>query len=164
MKRAVTAYLFLSGLSALQVAYYYSKLPATVASRFDAFGNPDGWTSKGVVACLDIGTILFLAVTFLSIHFLIGRIPDSLINMPNKKYWLAPERKTRTHAAISSSMLWMGCATIVFLLAVFQLIFQANLSEDQTLGVAMWVFLGLYVVFTVVWVVRLFLRFVRVPR
>ena len=163
MRRAATAYLFLSGLSVLQVVYYYPKLPATVASHFGAAGKPNGWASKGVLAGLDIGMVLLLAATFLSIDILIARIPDSLVHMPNKDYWLAPERKKQTHAAVSSFMLWMGCATIVFLLAVFQLLIQANLSEDRTLGVAIWVFLGLYAVFTVVWLARFLLRFVRVP-
>jgi len=162
-KRAIRAYLLLIGVSVLQAGYYYPKLPDTVASHFNVAGDPDSWMSKDPFLALSVGLVTFIAVVWLGIHLLIARMPDSMVNLPHKDYWLAPQRRKQTHAFMASVMLWLACATMGLIIAVDQLVIQANLSEAQTLSNAFWVLLSLYLVFTVVWLVRLFLRFKRIP-
>lgn len=163
MKKTAIIYLLLGGLSVLQVMYYYPKLPTTVATHFGADGSADSWASKENFAYLSIGIVVIIAILFLGITFLIPRLPPSMINLPNKEYWLAPERKKESFASVSACVVWMGGATIVLLLAVIQLSIRANLAAEQTLSGAVWGLIVLYGLFSIVSVVRLYLRFTKIP-
>ena len=44
--RVAVIYLGLLSLAILQAAWYYPRLPETVASHFSGSGIPDGWMSK----------------------------------------------------------------------------------------------------------------------
>lgn len=164
MKRAVGLYVCLIVIAVVQAAYYHPRLPDTVASRFGFSGEPVGYMSKGSMVASQVGVVVFVAALFLAVDFIMPRVPDSLVSLPNKDYWLAPERRAQTHAAISSSMLWIGCATIVFMLGAFQTGIRANLSEGGTLRTdVFWVLFAVYVVFVFAWMIWFFRRFVRVP-
>jgi uncharacterized membrane protein len=164
MKRTVGLHVCLAVFAVAQAAYYYPRLPDTVASHFDLSGQPDRYMSKETVVAVHGGVVALLAAMFLGINFIIGKVPDTLVSMPNKDYWLAPERRTQTYDAISSLMLWFGCATIAFLLGAFQIAVHANLSEDRRMrNVVFWSLLAVYAIFVCAWLIRLILRFTKVP-
>lgn len=150
-------------LCVVQAAYYYPRLPSSVASHFNVSGQPDSWSSKDSFVLTNIATIAGISIICLGIASLLRRIPISWINLPNKDYWLAPERKDDTLSTLSMQFGWLACATVALFIAMFQLTILANLSTDKTLGNTSWLFIGLYLAFTAIWIVRLLRRFARVP-
>jgi uncharacterized membrane protein len=92
MSKYQIALLILVLVAVVQFTYYYPRLPEMVASHFDGEGRPNGCMPKNeffkmfaVITALIIGIFLLLPK-------LIKRVPPSMINLPNKDYWLAPER------------------------------------------------------------------------
>ena len=81
-------------------AYYYPLLPDRVASHFGASGQPDAWSSKESFVKIYFFVIAFIAVLFPGIGLILGKIPASLINLPNKDHWLSPERREETIAVL----------------------------------------------------------------
>jgi uncharacterized membrane protein len=150
-------------LCVAQAAYYYPRLPSSVASHFNVSGQPDSWSSKDSFVLTNLAMIAGTSIVCLGIASLLRRIPVSWINLPNKDYWLAPERKDDTLSTLSMDFGWLACATVALLIAMFQITIMANLSTDKTLGNTSWLFIGLYLAFTAIWIVRLLRRFARVP-
>ena len=108
-------------------------------------------------------TIVVLAVmvaTFLGLGLAMGRIPDSMINLPNKDYWLAPERRQQSLDTIQSYLLWMGSLTIIFLTDVFHQSYQVGLGKATRLG-HFWIGLAVYLALTAAWCAGLFMAFRR---
>ena len=148
----------------LQILYYYPQLPSTVASHFGSGGRPNGWSTKEGFFGIYLGVLALFLLTFGGLPVLFRRISPVWINLPNKDYWLAPERRDYTVTTLRSEMLWFGNATIAFMIAVFELAIRANLVESPRLSEpAMWFLLAGYLVYTVLWLVQFYRRFAR-PR
>ena len=64
----------------------------------------------------------------LALPALIRRVPADFINIPNRHYWMASERRDESVGFLRTHVLWMEAATLVFLIAVAQIIFSANAS------------------------------------
>ena len=58
----------------------------------------------------------------------IEALPVSLINLPNKEYWLSAERRDETLQFLRGWSRWFGCGLLAFLLYVMELAFRANLQ------------------------------------
>jgi uncharacterized membrane protein len=105
----------------VHMIWWYGKLPDVVPSHFDAEGNPDGEITKSAYYLL-IG--LVHAITAFGFPLLIlgmKRMPVSLINIPNKDYWLAPERRDQTLQVSNAMLLLVGIFTMVLIACLFQL-------------------------------------------
>ncbi len=149
-------------VAALQALWYSRRLPAIVASHFDFAGNPNGWSSREAFLTLSLGSFGATTAFLVEILLALPRIPKSLINLPNRNYWLAPERRSATFADLRRRLAWFVFATQVFLIAVFQLAIDANLAEEVRLrNEHLFALLGSYLAFTVGWVVLFYGRFRR---
>ena len=156
---AFKVFVLLLLFGALQMYYYYPKLPATVATHFNTGGEADAWMSKGKYFGLYAVILYILAALFFGLCLIIPKLPPSFVNMPNKEYWLAPERKEETYTVLTKYMLWFTNATIVFLLAMHYVTITVNLQQNSKLDDLFWMFLGVYLIFTVIWCISLFVRF-----
>jgi uncharacterized membrane protein len=146
--------------SMAQVVYYYPQLPEVIASHFNFEGTANGWQPKGAFFGIYGGVIVLLVLVFSAPVLFMDRIPDSLINLPRKDYWLAPERRAETFSFINGQMLAYGNATLLFMLIVFNLAIRANLAPQKLLPSSIMLpLLGGYILFTVIWTIRFFLRF-----
>ncbi len=166
MSRRAIAWVFFFGLIAATMgclAFYYPRLPDTVASHFGGHGEPDGWTGKQAFAALQVGMIGFMATVFVITALLLPRFPNYMINLPNKDYWLAPEREQETYASIVASLIGFANITMLFMLAVMILTFQANLTPERSLSNWFWFFLVVYLAYTAVWTIAILRRYRR-PR
>jgi uncharacterized membrane protein len=141
------------------IAFYYAQLPERVASHFGPNGEADGWMSKSAFAAFYVGITAFQAAIFGGIGSLIRRTPNELINLPNKDYWLAPERREETIRGIAASMASFGVATIALVIAVMQLVIVANISGSFRLGNNVMYFLVAYLIYTLIWTVNLLRRY-----
>jgi len=104
--------------------------------------------------------LALLLVSFAGAPTLLRRISPEWINLPNREYWLAPERRARSIAILGEEMLSFGNATIGLIICAIQLAIQANLSESTRLAnPAMWVLLAVYFLYAIFWTIRLYRKF-----
>jgi uncharacterized membrane protein len=120
-------------LHAAQTIYYYPRLPAVVAQHFGAQGNPNGWAPREFFFGLSWFILLLLSALLMFMPRLLSRMPVSMINLPNKDYWLAPERKTESLRFMEQQMEWMAVITVAFLVLVMHLAIRANLNPAHRL-------------------------------
>lgn len=147
---------------AVQTIYYYPRLPAVVAQHFGGGGQPNGWASRDAFFTLSWVVLLGISTMFMLMPRVLRRVPVSLINLPHKDYWLAPERKEESFNFLERQMEWMGVLTVGFIALVLHLAIRANLAPDRRLDNGPFlVLVFVYVATTFLWVARLYRRFPR---
>ena len=129
MQRALKLLFVLTVLLAVaQAFWHHAHLPLRVATHFDAAGRPNGWMSRDANLGFQAGLALFLGALFGGIGALTRRLPDSMINLPHRDYWLAPERRAATLAWVGSMAHALGIVVVGFFIFVFQQVYAANLT------------------------------------
>ncbi len=146
-----------------QLFYYHPLLPDRIASHFNLMMQPDRWSPKNAVMLLDLSLILAFAGLFHLIAWVIGKFPTSWINLPNKDYWMRPERKGQTLNQLATFFIWLGNVTLLFIVVTFNLTYQANLSPGQKAH-NFWVALGLFLITLAFMIYHLFKRFSTIPK
>ena len=158
-------FVFLVLLGALQAYSYAARLPAVVASHFSGPGMPNGWQTQSAFFLTELVVVVMAAVVGFGVPAIIAAVPVSLINLPNKQSWFAPERRESTLAYFRVQFAWFGCGLLGFLLCVNELVFRANLSTPRRLNAtAFTIALMAFLAFVLVWTIRLIVRFSREPR
>ena len=152
---------FLIGVFVSQCVYYYPNLPEIMASHFDGAGKPNGWMSKQSFFLLEAVILGFIILEFTFLPWIIGKMPNRLINMPNKEFWFAAERRAETINIIQHFFEWFSAALLALFVAVNQLVFQANLDKKPLPSVPMWTILGLFFLFVIIWLIMFTRRFKR---
>ena len=111
----------------------FPRLPERMASHFAASGMPNGWMDKRQF-------FLLYAVVILAAFFVEFRLARSVagnsgskLNLPNKDYWLAPERRAGTFAYIEQFFAWFGCALLLLAVFAMGLAMRANFSDPVQL-------------------------------
>lgn len=151
--------------AAIYFSSYYAQMPEVVASHFNGRGVPNGWQTKPAFFGLFVAVSVLAAVVGFGIPRIIASLPPQLINLPNKRYWLAPEHLAETLKFLSAYFAWFGCAIFVIMILTFDYAIQSNLHPDNRPDVSrMWYTLVGFLVFVVVWIARMFTRFGRVPQ
>ncbi len=145
--------------------YYYPLLPEKVPSNFNMQGQAHGWTQKTSFMIVYLVTVAGLALCFPGVGWLISRTPPSKMNIPNRDYWMAPERRGTTVDYLICSLTWMGSATILFVIIMFHSCFEAGISKssDNASITGALVAGGLYGAVVLAFCVAPFVRF-RKPR
>lgn len=123
-----SVFLVLALVGAWQYAYYSPRLPEVMASHFAGNGAVNGWQSKPAFFGVELVIVVLAAVVGFGIPRILGAMPVSLINLPNKEFWFSAERRDETLSYMRSSAAWFGCALLAFLLFVMELAFRANLQ------------------------------------
>ena len=159
-KMALAVFVLSVALFGTCLWYYYPQLPDRLPSHFGFTGQPDAWSTKSSFIMVLCSIMAVTVIVFLGLAFVMPLIPTSLINLPNKDYWLSQERRQRTFDILSSSMLWFGAATLLYLLDMARQSFQVALGKERALPHPMGS-LGLYLVFTAAWVLWLLAKFRR---
>lgn len=161
MMRGRSSLVIFLGLGAACVGmslYYYRRFPDTVASHFGANGLPDGWMSKPAFFAFYLAIVGLCTAMFLGIHFGLPRLPVSMINLPNKDYWLAPERRQQAFDFLRYYFLWFASAMMALLVDMLYQTAQVNLGHTQTLPHA-WLSMGMFLCFSVIWIIGLVIKF-----
>lgn len=164
MSRTTMMMIALLILGGIQSFYHYTQMPETVATHFNAQGEADDFMSRTANLYFNLGLLLLFAILFSGISWLVGALPASWINMPNKDYWLAPERRDVTQHYLRREMIRLGNATILLLLAINYLAYKANQASPPQLSHAVWVIMILYIAYMIIWTVGFYRKFNAVPR
>lgn len=128
------AFILLSGQS----------LPPVVASHFAAGGRADGFMPRsaylGLMLFITVAVPLLLAFT----HGVVRFVPPQLVSLPNRDYWLAPERAAETFAYLRRHGMLMSALLAAFLCFVHWLVVRANALQPPRLPES-WFIAGLVV-------------------
>src|ERR1700680_775768 len=95
------AFLLLCLLVIGEAVYYLPMLPDRLATHFDRSGHANGWTDKATFTRNIAVVAAIIAIIFglaMGLAGWMNRIPEGLINLPNKNYWLGAERREATFA------------------------------------------------------------------
>lgn len=146
-----------------QLAWAAPQLPETVASHFDAAGRPDAWMSRGGFLTVLAVVHLLTAVSIGGVGLWLPRVGNMWINLPNKDYWLAPERRDATLADVARRLFDLGTLTSALLFWVVLVTVDFNRGLRDAVDGLLWP-LGIYLVLTLAWIVALYRRFPAGPR
>jgi hypothetical protein len=140
-----------------------ASLPDRVASHFGAEGLANGYmTREGYRWFMLFFTVGFPALMVLGIGGLPRLIPQ-YTNLPNRDYWLAPERRAQAFDFLTIHALWFGCLLLLFICSVHWLVVQANTQHPPQLANGPFLMsLGLFLGALVVWTTILMRQF-RIP-
>ena len=155
---ARNVFLLLCVICVAHAAWYYPRLPGRVALHFGATGLADAWGPKSRFLLIYLVTLAILAVSFSVPSLFLPRIRNSLISLPNKDEWLAPERRQQTIDTILSQLFCFGSITLILLLDIFHQSIQVNLGKATRLE-HVWITLGMYLILTTAWCIAFFRRF-----
>jgi uncharacterized membrane protein len=145
----------------VQAFVLYQGLPDVVATHFDGAGNPNGWMTRGLFFVFEAGLLILVVGEFMMVPRFISRMPRSLINMPNKDYWLSPEHRQETSQIIRSYFEVFGAVVVLLFIVVNQFVYKANIDRAN-LPPTMWVVMVAFLVFVAIWVVKLIREFTKI--
>jgi uncharacterized membrane protein len=162
MNRPRLILLVLVVAAAAQIVHYHPLMPARMASHFDGRGVANGWMSRDGFVAVYVFVLALMAAMFFALPKALAKLPPSMINLPHRDYWLAPERRAKTGEMIEAYMNECGNATLVFMLLVFQMAFTANLDATPRLSDRIWYYLVIFMLYMAAWLIR-FIRVFKLP-
>jgi uncharacterized integral membrane protein len=158
-------FFLLAAYAAIHFSSYCQQLPEVVASHFNGRGAANGWQTKSAFFTALVGVSALAAVVGFGIPSIIAALPPQYINLPNKGYWLAPERAAETMEFLTSHFAWFGCALFLLIILTFDYAVQFNLRPGNPPAPTRLFFaLGGFLLFAMVSTARIFKRFGRPPQ
>jgi uncharacterized membrane protein len=161
MPTSLSRWIFLV-LLLLGAAYVWStadELPQRVASHFDASGSPDGYMDKSGYRLFILGFTAGFPLLIVTALGLLYRRAAGRMNIPNRDYWLAPERAEGTIAFLTAHAQWLGSVLVVLFCAMHHLLLQANrVQPPQLPGSGLTVLMLVPVVGVGAWITTLMVR------
>jgi hypothetical protein len=142
--RSLSSFLTLLAGALAFTWYTGNLLPAVVASHFDRTGMATGYLPRAVYRGAMIAVLLLPALLVVALPRLSLKRPDARINVPNREYWLAPERRAQTVATIVRRCTQFATLLILFLCYAHWLVVSANRQQPPTLS-SDWLLIGLVV-------------------
>jgi serine/threonine-protein kinase len=103
--------------------------PEQMAAHFNVEGNPDRFVPKAQFFWFQVQTLLIVIGLSIPLQLLFLFIPVNLINMPNREYWLAPERHAEIRERLSSFASILFGLILLLVHVVFELAVSANLQQ-----------------------------------
>jgi len=126
---ALITLLALSVVLLVSVAATYPMLPERVATHFSASGQPDGWMSRTAHVAFTLGGAAVAAGFCAGPIYLTRFLHASAINIPNREYWLAPERRAEADRRMLAFGLWLAALTVGLFIGLHVLTILANRRE-----------------------------------
>lgn len=134
MRRIARALFYILFLAAIaQCIHDFPLLPDRIASHFGPSGAPNGWVAKTQFFIMYLGLLLSALFVEFWLHRTIANKPEGKLRLPNKAYWLAPERRAGTLGYFQSFFAWYGCAFLFTIAFAMGLTLRANLSDPIVL-------------------------------
>ena len=152
----------LIALAIAQIVIYYPQMSDVVASHFDGLGTANDWSGRNGFFGLYITMLALLVLVFIYAPRWSEKRAQFGMKIPNREYWLAPERLDQTREFFRQQMLVMGVVHLSLAIFTVQLVIQANFDQAPRLHYSIAWALGLYFVILIGWLIHFFLYF-RLP-
>ena len=153
----------LVGVFVAQLIFYYPNLGEYVSTHFDVFGRPNGFMRKNTFVIFEFALLALILAETLLIPVMIEKLPPRLLNLPNRDFWLAEDRRASTYDSIRTFFELLGIVMVAFFTVVNQMVFRANVLREN---LPTWLFLAVvaaFVAFVIGWVIKLARSF-RLPK
>jgi hypothetical protein len=124
-------------------------MPDVVAAHFAAGGAANGYMPRTAYVLFMLFFVIALPVLMVFITWRSLERPGARINLPNRDYWLAPERRAQTITAIRAGVLQFSEMLLGFLCYAHWLVVRANRVQPVRLDET-WFLGGLLVFFAAV--------------
>jgi uncharacterized membrane protein len=130
------------------------QLPPRMASHFGAHGEVNGWSSRETYELAMIAIVIGAPLALLAAMAWLPRAGVCLRRLPNRAYWLAPERRARTFERLAAFASVAGCLLVIFVTAMHLIVIEANASPRPALPTVPFVSVMLgFAVAMIVWTV-----------
>src|SRR5699024_378687 len=141
--------------------WFWVQAPDTVASHFDASGQPDDWSSKANTLGLLVPIGVGIPALF-SIRWIWEKLPSSIVNIPFKDYWLNSGERASLYDCLMQFMRFTGGALALLLTSVLVMIMREGRGATMPTGMT---FLptGVFLIITAAALINL-VRRLRPPR
>jgi uncharacterized membrane protein len=151
----------------LATAFIYftsDSLPPVVASHFAAGGAANGFMPHPAYVRFMLVVVIALPLFIALMVGLTGALPARFINLPNRDYWLAPERQAETLDYLRRHGSHFGILLAVFFCFVHWLVIRANALQPAHFPEALF-FGGMaaFVVALIIWLGSFVGHFRRCP-
>lgn len=151
----------------LAIAFVFitgSSLPPAVASHFVAGGAANGFMPRAAYLRFTIAFLVGLPLLIALLTSLTSLLPARFVNLPNRKYWLAPERRADTLAYLRKHGARFGVMLAIFLCFVHWLVVQANAHIPPLFPESLF-FIGMaaFLLCVVIWLGGFIVHFRRPP-
>lgn len=136
-------------------------MPPLVASHFVASGTANAYASRASYVTVMLVAGVLVPAVLGEVIGAVSRLSGTL-RIPNKDYWMAPERREQSLAWMVSHARWFSCLLSAFICYVHWLVIGANRVQPPELPPARIIpALIVFVLGAVAWGVALQLRFLR---
>jgi len=153
-----------AGLKATAAAILTSAIVSqkVVATHFDLEGRPDIWMDRSTYLLFSMALGIGLPLLLIGLGYVVRFLPVNSINIPNRNYWLAPERREVTFDFLFRHLLWLACFEAIFMIGVHLLIAHANRQVPPHLSLPLfWGVFGSALAFVAFWLWVMLRRFRR---
>jgi uncharacterized membrane protein len=107
-----TVFIVLLLFAILYVTGTTSQLPPTVAAHFNSAGHPNAFMSRSgysrFILCFAVGFPVVIVAILTAVY---SRATE--MKVPNREYWLAPQRIGRTRAFLVAHGVWFGSMLVI---------------------------------------------------
>lgn len=139
----------------------WSDLPKSLPMHFGENLKPDRMASGTQVFWMYVLLTVFQAMFFVLLVFVIRWLPVSLVNIPNREYWLTGERREETLRWMSTMLLSLGVATQLFMASLYYLTLQVGRGAKPDIYPEFLWTMGLFLAVVLTAVFLSFRRFAR---
>jgi uncharacterized membrane protein len=137
-----------------------AQLPDPVATHFGAGSRADAWMTRDGYR---LYVIVFLVAFPTMVALLIGFLPRLFprwTNIPNRDYWLAPERQAASMRFLFAHGYWLGCLIVLMIAGVHYAILEAHRRVPPMLPLAIFLpMMGGFLLGVAIWIGVLYRRF-----
>ncbi|MGH7629480.1 MAG: DUF1648 domain-containing protein [Gemmatimonadales bacterium] len=134
--RGRTAFWAGVALGAAVVLGTIDQLPGTMATRFDAAGRPDTWSSRTGYLVFLAGFGVALPLAIVAMVALFARRAPEWISLPHREIWLAQPRRAEGLARVRAQMWWLACLLALAAIVVHLGVVRAHASDPPRLPLA----------------------------
>jgi len=135
--RSIPPLLFVAlvGWMGTELLMAWPNLPERVATHFNAAGDANGWSTRGQLLLTITALFAGFGALFLAAGWL-DRLPNTLVNIPNKEHWLDTERRAASFATICDYLRYLLLAPMAFLVLSLTAVLHANLAAKPHLDLS----------------------------
>ena len=162
-RRHIPGWLFavLSGWLMAEIVILWPRLPQRLATHFGFSGEPNGWSTPSQFLIM-MATAYGIFVLLFTMAAWLDRVPDRFLNLPNKGYWLATDRRAQALATLREWLRWFLVVTFAGLVVLMRAMLRANLLEEPHLPISSLLVIAGLVLPQMILIAWLYRRF-RVP-
>jgi uncharacterized membrane protein len=141
----------------------YNLLPQTVASHFGISMAANCFVAKAQYFKSLLSAFMIMNAVFIAMIVLFPRIPSSLINTPNKQFWMQPKNRPALDNILRTRLYGLLTAINLVFTILSYYVFKANMSKPVVLSSHFHVVMIAFLIVVIIGTVQFGMRLRRIP-